>query len=293
MSAPPYMKLYIADYHVETTELDVIGHGAYLLLLMAMWRAGGRLSRDEGKLARLAKCTPEQWSSVRDDVMAHFRVSGGLIRHARVLKEIAKYEEAVNGASKAGKASAAKKANGNKEKCLTDVGVALNERRSDVEPELKQPEPEPEPKDEEEAIASLAAPSGATAPVTEPETPAKPKAPPIWLTDPQFAEAWRMCSDQMRKRSESREKTWPTWRAAAAKAGGADRLLAALGAYVRNDEDVKRTGGPGFHIWLKEGRWEHWLEAGDDGAGGIANLAAFDADRARLTAELERMEQAT
>jgi uncharacterized protein YdaU (DUF1376 family) len=122
------MKLYIADYHVETTELDVVGHGAYLLLLMAMWRAGGKLPRDEGKLARLAKCTPEQWASVRDDVMAHFKVSGGAIKHSRVAKEIAKYKAVVDGATEAGKASASKKARKNNAQASTNVEETSNEK---------------------------------------------------------------------------------------------------------------------------------------------------------------------
>jgi len=137
MSAPPYMKLYISDYHADTTELDVVGHGAYLLLLMAMWRSGGKLPRDEGKLSRLAKCTPEQWALIRDDIMGHFKVSGGVIRHSRVSKEIAKYEAVVDGSSRAGKASGFKRANKNKD-------MIPNVRSQNVERKSNQPEPEPE-----------------------------------------------------------------------------------------------------------------------------------------------------
>lgn len=109
MSAPPYMKLYIADYLAETTFLDVVGHGAYLLLIMAMWRSGGKLPRDEAKLARIAQCTPDQWQAVRDDVLSFFKVKGGSLTHNRVVEEIAKYDAVVDGAKRAGKASASKK----------------------------------------------------------------------------------------------------------------------------------------------------------------------------------------
>lgn len=122
----------------------------------------------------------------------------------------------------------------------------------------------------------------------KPKTTKKQATQPIWLADPTFTAAWNACTDTMRKRSESREKTWPVWRVAAAKAGGAEGLLSALLGYLRNDEDVKRTGGPGFHLWLKEGRWEHWL--GGEGGSSAFDLASYDAERARLTAELEQQE---
>ena len=96
MSSPPYMKLYVAEYLAETTILDVVGHGAYLLILMAMWRKGGKLARTDDNLRRIAQCSPEQWASVRDDVLGHFKVSGGSIKHDRLSKEIAKYDAVVN-----------------------------------------------------------------------------------------------------------------------------------------------------------------------------------------------------
>lgn len=146
MSAPPFMKLYIAEYLAETTHLEAVGHGAYLLLIMAMWRAGGKLPRDEAKLARIARCTPEQWAAIRDDVMAYFKVSGGTIRHNRVSKEIAKYDAVVDGAKSAGKASASKRANKNK-------AEEVNDRSENVERKSNQIEPEPEEEREDTPIA--------------------------------------------------------------------------------------------------------------------------------------------
>ena len=126
MSAPPYMKLYIADYLADTTHLTRDEHGAYLLLLMALWRAGGKLPRDPVKLSRIAKCTPAEWDQIAPVVMEFFKVGGGSITQKRASQEIAKYQGVVKGSKSAGKASAAKRANKNNEQASTDVEKPFN-----------------------------------------------------------------------------------------------------------------------------------------------------------------------
>ena len=134
MSAPPYMPLYPADYLADTTHLTRSEHGAYLLLLMAMWRAGGRLPNNEIKLAKLAQCSAEEWDEIREVILEFFHHRGGHLLHKRVTKEMAKYENRICNARKAGIQSASKRAN------------KINEIRStDVQPKINQPEPEPEP----------------------------------------------------------------------------------------------------------------------------------------------------
>lgn len=80
--------------------------------------------------------------------------------------------------------------------------------------------------------------------------------PDPWLKDPNFAKAWDACTETGRKRS-SRKKAWPEWRAALKRESG-EALADAMARYVGGDEDAKRTGGPGFHVWLKDARYEHW-----------------------------------
>lgn len=79
MSAPAYMPFYVADFLADTTHLSQGEVGAYVLLLMAMWRAGGRLSLEDAKLARIARCGPKAWTSTRETVLAFFEVEDGHI----------------------------------------------------------------------------------------------------------------------------------------------------------------------------------------------------------------------
>lgn len=70
------MPLYVADYLGDTQHLSTEQHGAYLLLLMALWRAGGRLPNDPVKIARIVRLSPSKWSRIADDVMAFFTADG-------------------------------------------------------------------------------------------------------------------------------------------------------------------------------------------------------------------------
>lgn len=82
MSAP-FMQLYVADYLGDTRHLTTEQHGAYLLLLMTMWRSDGFLPNDDRKLARIAGCTGSRWTKIKDDVLAFFDVDGGVLTHGR------------------------------------------------------------------------------------------------------------------------------------------------------------------------------------------------------------------
>ncbi len=72
MSAPPFMPFYVGDYLADTTHLTVTEHGAYMLLLMSMWRNGGSLPNDDKSLARHARCTRGQWDRMRATVLRYF-----------------------------------------------------------------------------------------------------------------------------------------------------------------------------------------------------------------------------
>ena len=97
------MKLYIADYLGDTHHLTALEHGAYLLLLMAMWRSGGSLPASDDNLSRMARCTPDQWADIRGVVVPFFKRVRGRLTHKRLALEMAKYENISCKRSEAGK----------------------------------------------------------------------------------------------------------------------------------------------------------------------------------------------
>ncbi len=135
------MKLYIADYLADTTHLTTVEHGTYVLLLMGLWRAGGRLPNDDLKLSKIAHLTPEQWGEIGPVVREFFTVKGGHLTQKRATEEIAKYQNVISSAKNAGKASAQKKGSKNND------GEG-NVRSQSVARKFNQPKPEPELEEE-------------------------------------------------------------------------------------------------------------------------------------------------
>lgn len=115
MSATPYMQLYVGDYLSDTLHLTTEQHGAYLLLLMTMWRAGTELPNDPGKLARIARVSPKRWPAIWAEISGFFTVDGDVIRNDRLTKEHQKAvsisQERKTAGKKGGDASALKNHN--------------------------------------------------------------------------------------------------------------------------------------------------------------------------------------
>ena len=134
------MPLYVADYLGDTTHLTTEEHGAYLLILMAMWRAGGRLPCEAAKLARFARLTPAKWARIEIDILAMFDVQPHHIGHKRLERELAKYLKISDERAKAGAA-------GGKAKALkTNVSASdLPEQTPTIQNQIKEPEIEESP----------------------------------------------------------------------------------------------------------------------------------------------------
>jgi len=90
MTTTPYMQLYISDYIADTQHLSTEQHGAYLLLLMAMWRNGGKLQNDNTKLSRIARVSLRRWHLIANEVMEFFDIEGDIITQKRLVEEYQK-----------------------------------------------------------------------------------------------------------------------------------------------------------------------------------------------------------
>jgi uncharacterized protein YdaU (DUF1376 family) len=87
---PFYVDLYFGDTRALTTE----EHGAYLLLLFAMWRAPDKmLPADQTALARMAGLTPHKFKSVWAKISVYFDLEGGQITQKKLQKIYKNVEE--------------------------------------------------------------------------------------------------------------------------------------------------------------------------------------------------------
>lgn len=81
------MQFYVGDYLNKTLHLTTEQHGAYLLLLMALWNAGAVLPNDAAKLARIARVSPKRWGAVWAEISPFFTLTDEGITQDRLTKE--------------------------------------------------------------------------------------------------------------------------------------------------------------------------------------------------------------
>lgn len=283
-----WMPMFVADYMADTSRLTLEQHGAYLILIFDYWRNGAP-PEDDAVLAQILRLDRKSWLKLRPAIAPFFQIEGGAWRHKRVDAEIIKAQgrsdKAHTRASVAAQARWAKDRGEDTSEhgSRSAPGDAPSMPQALLEDVLEEcPPSSPSPK--EERISEANASSGGSAepspPAAEPKAEeqvgepdlldgllaaaAAPKPKPRWTKDLIFLAAWDACTKDMRTRSNNRDKTWPVWVMAAVKAGGPEPLLASLKAYLAGDKDILRgTGGPGFHLWLKDGKWEHWLPQAD------------------------------
>ena len=79
MSQAPSMPMYWDAYLADTTHLTTEEHGAYMLLLAAMWRRNGWVPDDDKDNARILGLTPAKWRKIKARLSGFLIFDGGFI----------------------------------------------------------------------------------------------------------------------------------------------------------------------------------------------------------------------
>lgn len=104
-----FMPVYIGDYLADTTDLTTEEHGAYFLLMMALWKNDGRLPCDPSRLAKIAGLSRRRWDNVWVIIGRFFDLDDGHIFQKRLLEEIEKARNRKRRASDNGHLGASKR----------------------------------------------------------------------------------------------------------------------------------------------------------------------------------------
>jgi uncharacterized protein YdaU (DUF1376 family) len=97
------MQLWVGDFIASTNHLSLDQKGGYLLLMFAMWNAGGWLPNDPVKLARICGISLKRWQHIAPEVLEFFDQDGDRLTQKRLAAEYQKQSEIIEKRSAAGK----------------------------------------------------------------------------------------------------------------------------------------------------------------------------------------------
>lgn len=153
MSQAPSMPMYWDAYLADTTHLTTEEHGAYMLLLAAMWRRNGWVPDDDKDNARILGLTPAKWRKIKARLLATisgFLVEDGMISQEKLLKTWKNTQEKIDKNRANGSKGGRPKSSKNKDIEKADGSVSVNPNES-----IPEPEPEPYKIDDDSAGADL------------------------------------------------------------------------------------------------------------------------------------------
>ncbi len=141
------MQFFPADLLSGTLHLTTEQIGAYLMLLFAMWTAGGSLINEPAKLARIARVSRQRWERISPDILPFFEVEGDQLTQERLKRDLEKVVSIVEKRSAAGKLGNAAKSL--KQTNTDSANAAAKGERSE---RISEPYPEPEPEEGKSSI---------------------------------------------------------------------------------------------------------------------------------------------
>lgn len=125
-----FMPLYIGDYAADTTDLTTEEHGAYLLILMAMWRAREPLPLH--RLRPTAKVSATRWPAVWEVIGRFFTIAGDLVTQQRLFRTLGQSLEKKRRASDRGASGARGRWNKDKPDGAQAMAQASSEHASSI-----------------------------------------------------------------------------------------------------------------------------------------------------------------
>lgn len=140
---PMYWDAYLAD----TTHLSTEEHGAYLLLLAAMWRRNGSVPDNDTDNARIIGLSKAKWKKVKARLSDFLVVRNGTISQKKLQETWDKTQEKIQKNRANGAKGGRPKSNENNDLTKPDGSVL-------VKPDQSIPEPEPEPEKEDKSSSS-------------------------------------------------------------------------------------------------------------------------------------------
>jgi uncharacterized protein YdaU (DUF1376 family) len=130
MTAADGMMLWTGDYLADTFHLTLSQHGAYLLILMAMWRNGGYLPLDETRIANLVRLPKNKWRQIAQPVMDLMTVEGDRFTQKRLLSNLKSTLERIEKNRLSGSAGGQAKSLNDKKRALANATISLQQKAS-------------------------------------------------------------------------------------------------------------------------------------------------------------------
>jgi len=86
--ATVWMPIYIGDWYTETSTFDIIERGAYIALLVHLWKEGGQIRKCEKTIAKVVGLTVKKWKVIEPTVLSKFEHDDFKLSHNVILNEL-------------------------------------------------------------------------------------------------------------------------------------------------------------------------------------------------------------
>ena len=115
-----YMPFFTGDYMRKTRRFRTVEHGAYLLILFALWDEGGSIEYDDEEIRIIAK-NPRNWTKIWAKISPYFIIKDGRISHKKVTQVLDEVSSKRRSYAARGRKGGRKKSKNHKENNTTPL----------------------------------------------------------------------------------------------------------------------------------------------------------------------------